>query len=253
MEILNVASYRFVRLADPAGLKAAWLNHGRSLGVKGTIILAEEGINLFLAGAETAVRALIAIIEDAPGLARLDLKESWSETPPFRRFKIKVRREIVTFRQPGIDPVDHPTPTMSPEELRARLDRGDPIVLLDTRNGFEVERGTFRGALYWGNRNFTEFGQIARERVGELAGKTVVSFCTGGIRCEKAAPYLRALGASDVYQLEGGILRYFERVGRNHFDGDCFVFDERDALDPSLRPANACSINAATSPRTEGC
>ncbi len=246
MNILNVASYRFVRLTDPAGLKAAWLERGRALGVKGTILLAEEGINLFLAGAETAVRTLIAIIEDTPGLDGLDLKESWSETPPFRRFKIKVKREIVTFRQPGIDPVANPAPTMSPEELRARLDQGEPIVLLDTRNGVEVARGTFRGALHWGNHNFTEFGQIARERIDELAGKTVVSFCTGGIRCEKAAPYLRSLGAKDVHQLEGGILRYFERVGRDHFDGDCFVFDERAALDPSLRPADPHAVSAST-------
>jgi UPF0176 protein len=245
MNILNVATYRFVRLADPVGLKAAWLERGRALGVKGTILLAEEGINLFLAGAETAVRSLITIIEDTPGLAGLDLKESWSETPPFKRFKIKVKREIVTFRQPGIDPVANPAPTMSPEELRARLDRGEPIVLLDTRNGVEVARGTFRGALYWGNHNFTEFGQIARARIGELAGKTVVSFCTGGIRCEKAAPFLRSLGAAGVHQLEGGILRYFERVGRDHFDGDCFVFDERAALDASLRPAEPERVREA--------
>ena len=115
-------------------------------------------------------------------------------------------------------------------------DRGDDIVLLDTRNDVEVETGTFKNAVFWGNKNFTEFADAARAHVNELAGKTVVSFCTGGIRCEKAAPFLQSLGATNVYQLNGGILRYFEQVGRDHYDGDCFVFDERAAVDPGLAP-----------------
>ncbi len=247
--ILNVSTYRFTAIADPSALREAWLGAGRALGLKGTILIAHEGVNIFLAGAETAVRSLLTLIEDTPGLSGLDTKESWSETAPFKRFKVKVKREIVTFRQPGIDPVHAPAPFITPEALKARLDAGEPLVLLDTRNDNEVARGSFDGAIFWGNRNFTEFGQLAHTRADELRGKTVVSFCTGGIRCEKAAPLLRQLGV-DALQLEGGILRYFERVGREHFHGDCFVFDEREALDPSLRPAG---INAATSPPTAGC
>jgi len=233
-QILNIATYRFVGIDDPATLKASWLPKAKALGLKGTILLAQEGINLFLAGAETAIRSFMAIVDDDPRFAGLDLKESWSDTVPFKRMKIKLKREIVTFRQDGVDPVNAPAPFMTPAELKHRLDAGEQIVLLDTRNDVEVARGTFDNALFWGNRNFTEFGHMSRERIGELQGKTVVSFCTGGIRCEKAAPYLRSLGANDVYQLEGGILRYFEQVGRDHYHGDCFVFDERAALDPAL-------------------
>lgn len=239
--ILNISTYRFVAINNAAELKAQWLPRAKALGLKGTILLAEEGINLFLAGAETAVRSFLSVIEDDTRFAGLDPKESWSDSAPFQRMKIKLKREIVTFRQPGLDPVGRPAPFMPPAELKRRLDAGEPLVLLDTRNDVEVAKGTFDHALFWGNRNFTEFGQIAREHIDQLKGKTVVSFCTGGIRCEKAAPFLQQLGVSDVYQLEGGILRYFELVGRDHYHGDCFVFDERAALDPQLAATETAS------------
>lgn len=239
--ILNISTYRFVAINNAAELKALWLPRARALGLKGTILLAEEGINLFLAGAETAVRSFLSVIEDDTRFANLDPKESWSDTAPFQRMKIKLKREIVTFRQPDLDPAGQPAPFMPPAELKRRLDAGESLVLLDTRNDVEVAKGTFDHALFWGNRSFTEFGQIAREHIDELKGKTVVSFCTGGIRCEKAAPFLQQLGVSDVYQLEGGILRYFEHVGRDHFHGDCFVFDERAALDPQLAATETAS------------
>ena len=126
---------------------------------------------------------------------------------------------------------------MTAKELKRRLDAGEDIVLLDTRNDVEVAKGTFKNALFWGNRNFTEFADVARLHVDELRDNTVVSFCTGGIRCEKAAPFLQTLGAENVFQLQGGILRYFEEVGRDHYDGDCFVFDERTAVDSTLAAA----------------
>jgi UPF0176 protein len=236
--ILNIATYRFVQIDDPEAVRARLLPHATALGLKGTILLAHEGINMFLAGAETTVRSFLSILDDDPRFANLDIKESWSETMPFHKMKIKVKDEIVTFRQPQVNPAKTPAPFMSPEDLKARLDRGDEIVLLDTRNDVEVDTGTFKGARFWGNKNFTEFGEIAKAHIDELKNKTVVSFCTGGIRCEKAAPYLQSLGAKDVYQLEGGILRYFERVGRDHYDGDCFVFDERAAVDPALAPTD---------------
>lgn len=237
--ILNIATYRFVAIEDPAGLKSVLLPKARTLGLKGTILLAPEGINAFLAGAETAVRSFLAILDDDARFAGLDIKESWSETVPFKRMKIKLKREIVTFRQEGVDPVNAPAPFMLAVDLKRRLDAGDDIVLLDTRNDVEVAKGTFDNAVFWGNRNFTEFGEIARDHIDALRDKTVVSFCTGGIRCEKAAPFLHSIGVKDVYQLQGGILRYFEQVGRDHYTGDCFVFDERAALDASLHAHDA--------------
>lgn len=234
--ILNIATYRFVSIDDPEAVRARLLPHADALGLKGTILLAREGINMFLAGAETTVRTFLAMLDDDARLANLDIKESWSEEMPFHKMKIKVKDEIVTFRQPQVNPGKTPAPFMSATELKTRLDRGEEIVLLDTRNDVEVDTGTFKNAVFWGNKNFTEFGDIAKTHIDELKDKTVVSFCTGGIRCEKAAPYLQSLGAKDVYQLEGGILRYFEQVGRDHYDGDCFVFDERAAVDPALLP-----------------
>ena len=243
--ILNIATYRFVAINDPAALKAALLPRAQAIGLKGTILLAPEGINAFLAGAETAVRSFLALLDDDARFANLNIKESWSETVPFARLKIKLKNEIVTFRQAGLNPVSNPAPAMSPIELKRRLDSGEPIVLLDTRNDVEVAKGTFKNALFWGNRNFTEFADVARQHVDELRDKTVVSFCTGGIRCEKAAPFLQSLGAEKVFQLQGGILRYFEEVGRDHYDGDCFVFDERAAVDSTL---SASSTNRKNSP-----
>ncbi len=235
--ILNIATYRFVAIDDPAGLKAELMPRAQALGLKGTLLLAPEGINAFLAGAETAVRSFLALLDDDARFRGLNVKESWSETVPFVRLKIKLKQEIVTFRQPGLNPVSNPAPAMTAMELKRRLDAGEDIVLLDTRNDVEVAQGTFHNAAFWGNRNFTEFADVARAHVNELRGKTVVSFCTGGIRCEKAAPFLQSLGAQNVFQLQGGILRYFEEVGRDHYDGDCFVFDERSALDSTLSTA----------------
>ena len=232
--ILNIATYRFVAINDPAALKAVLLPRAQALGLKGTILLAPEGINAFIAGAETAVRSFLASLDDDARFAGLIIKESWSETVPFVRLKIKLKQEIVTFRQAGLNPVSNPAPAMTAIELKRRLDAGEDIVLLDTRNDVEVAKGTFKNALFWGNRNFTEFADVARLHVNALRNKTVVSFCTGGIRCEKAAPFLQSLGAENVFQLQGGILRYFEEVGRDHYDGDCFVFDERTAVDSTL-------------------
>ncbi len=239
--ILNIATYRFVAIHDPAALKATLLPRAQALGLKGTILLAPEGINSFLAGAETAVRSFLAWLDDDVRFAGLDIKESWSDTVPFARLKIKLKQEIVTFRQPGLNPVSNPAPVMTPIELKRRLDAGEDIILLDTRNDVEVAKGTFKNALFWGNRNFTEFADVARLHADELRDKTVVSFCTGGIRCEKAAPFVRSLGAENVFQLQGGILRYFQEVGRDHYDGDCFVFDERAAVDSALSASPSAS------------
>ena len=232
--ILNIATYRFVAINDAAALKAVLLPRAQALGLKGTILLAPEGINAFIAGAETAVRSFLALLDDDARFAGLNVKESWSDTAPFVRLKIKLKQEIVTFRQLGLNLVSNPAPAMTAIELKRRMDAGEDIVLLDTRNDVEVARGTFKNALFWGNRNFTEFADVARQHVDALRNKTVVSFCTGGIRCEKAAPFLQSLGVENVFQLQGGILRYFEEVGRDHYDGDCFVFDERTAVDSTL-------------------
>jgi UPF0176 protein len=240
-KVLNVSAYRFVPLPDAADLRGPLLARATALGLKGTILLAEEGINLFLAGSPDAVRAFLAELRSDPRLADLQAKESWSESVPFKRMLVKKKREIIRMNHPAIRPVAGRAPAIEARTLARWLDQGhddagQPVVLLDTRNAFEVAQGTFEGALDWQLAKFSEFPEALREHAGELRDATVVSFCTGGIRCEKAALVMQEAGLANVWQLEGGILKYFEEVGGKHFRGECFVFDERELLDPELKP-----------------
>ena len=240
-KVLNVSAYRFVPLPDAAALREPLLARAQALGLKGTILLAEEGINLFLAGAPGAVRALLAQLREDPRMAALEAKESWSDHVPFGRMRVKLKREIIRMNHPAIQPAAGGAPALDAPTLKRWLDQGHddagrPVVTLDTRNAFEVDYGTFDGAIDWRLEKFSDFPQALREHLPQLQDKTVVSFCTGGIRCEKAALVMREAGLDAVYQLEGGILKYFEETGGAHFHGRCFVFDEREALDGALRP-----------------
>lgn len=239
-KVLNVSAYQFVPLPDAAALRERLLGRCLALGLKGTILLAEEGINLFLAAEEAPLRAFLGELRADPRFSGLQPKESWSESVPFRRMLVKKKREIIRMNHPAIRPAAGRAPAVDARTVARWLDQGHddqgrPVVLLDTRNAFEVEHGTFEGALDWRLAKFSEFPQALREHAGELEGRTVVSFCTGGIRCEKAALVMQEAGLRDVWQLEGGILKYFEEVGGKHFKGECFVFDEREVLDPELK------------------
>ncbi|MGR6740553.1 sulfurtransferase [Microbacterium sp. F1-18] len=236
--VLNVSAYLFTHIADPAALRDVLRERAEGAGLKGTILLAEEGVNLFLAGAESAVREFLDDLRADARFAALTAKESWSDEQPFGRMLVKVKREIIRMDRPTIRPADERAPSVTPGDLRRWLDQGHDdsgreVVLLDTRNAFEVEYGTFAGTVDWRIERFTQFPDAAAAHHDQLAGKTVVSFCTGGIRCEKAAIVLREEGV-DAYQLEGGILGYFEREGGAHWNGECFVFDERESLAPDL-------------------
>lgn len=238
--VLNVSGYRFVPLPDAAALRGPLLARARALDLRGTILLAGEGINLFLAGTAAGVHELLAHLRADPRLAGLEVKESWSEEVPFRRMLVKHKREIIRMNHPAIRPAEGRAPAVDARTLARWLDRGHddagrPVVMLDTRNAFEVDHGSFEGALDWRLAKFSEFPQALTEHLGELRDRTVVSFCTGGIRCEKAALVMREAGLEHVWQLEGGILKYFEEAGDVHFRGACFVFDERQALTAELR------------------
>lgn len=235
--LLNISAYKFAPLADLPPLRARLLARGNAAQLKGTVLLSPEGINLFIAGPPADVRRFLEEVRSVPGFADLTAKESFSVTTPFGRLRVKIKREIIAFEVPGIDPARRPAPRLAPQTLRAWLDAGQAVTLLDTRNDYEVERGTFRGAVAAGIRRFRDFPSATARLPDELKHRPVVTFCTGGIRCEKAAPYLQRAGFTDVYQLDGGILSYFEQCGTAHFDGECFVFDERGALDGDLRPA----------------
>ncbi len=240
--ILNVSTYRFVPLPDAADLVTPLRDRAEALGLKGTVLLAEEGINLFLAGPASAVNGWLDALRLDPRFADLPAKESWSETQPFKRLKVKAKREIIRMDHPTIRPAEGRAPALPPATLKRWLDQGHdddgrPVTMLDTRNAFEVEAGAFDGAVDWGLHKFTDFPPALRAHASDFDGHTVVSYCTGGIRCEKAALLMQEAlpPGTPVYQLEGGILKYFEEVGGAHYHGTCFVFDEREALDPSLK------------------
>jgi UPF0176 protein len=242
--IRNIAAYRFVAVADPGGLADVLRARAEAGGLRGTILVAGEGLNLFLAGEPAAIDGFVAALRDDPRFADLIVKASDSEALPFSRLKVKVKPEIISFRMPDAAPVARRAPTVSPEALARWIrqghdDDGRRLALLDTRNREEVAHGSFADAITLPIDNFTELPEAVLARREALANATVVSFCTGGIRCEKAALWMRAQGMDNVLQLDGGILGYFEAVGGFGYEGGCFVFDDRIALAPTLAPMPA--------------
>ena len=240
--IRNVAAYHFVAIDDPAALVAAVRARAEGDGLMGTVLVAPEGINLFLAGAPGAIGGFLDWLRGDPRFATLQVKDSDSAAQPFARLKVKLKREIISFRRDGAAPLSRArAPAVAPGDLARWIaqgadDAGRRLVLLDTRNREEIAHGTFSGALTLPIDNFTDLPDALEPHRAALADATVVSFCTGGIRCEKAALWMRDTGMDNVLQLDGGILGYFEAVGGAGYDGRCFVFDERIALDPQLRP-----------------
>jgi UPF0176 protein len=238
-KILNISSYKFVPLSDAQELRHLLLERCLKRSLKGTILLAEEGINLFLAGPAHDVRGFVAELQTDPRFSDIRPKESWSEEPPFKKMLVKVKGEIIRMNHPTIRPAEGRAPAVTPATAKRWLDQGfddngRPVVILDTRNDYEVDEGTFKGAIDWRLTKFTEFPDALRAHKEELEDKTIISFCTGGIRCEKAAIFMQQNGLPHTYQLEGGILKYFEETDGSHYDGGCFVFDERRAVDVSL-------------------
>jgi UPF0176 protein len=241
--VLNIAAYRFVDIADADLLRARLAQRAEAASLKGTVLIAPEGINLFLAGAPDGVRGWLAALRDDPRFAGLEAKESLSERVPFRRLRVRLKREIIRMNHPAVRPASGRAPAVDAATLArwlaaGRCDAGRQIALLDTRNAFEVDAGAFEGAIDWRLKQFSDFPAALEAHRADLEGKTVVSYCTGGIRCEKAALLMHERGLPHVLQLDGGILKYFEATqGAPHWRGDCFVFDDRIALNAALDPA----------------
>jgi UPF0176 protein len=245
---LNISAYRFVELEALPALREHLEASATAAGLKGTILLAEEGINLFVAGEAPPLRRWVAeALHADPRFASLATKDSFSPTLPFRHLRVKIKREIIRMNHARIQPQRGRAPSVAPGTLARWLaqghdDSGRSLALLDTRNAFEADAGTFEGAHDWRIERFSDFPAAFEARRAELEGKTVVSFCTGGIRCEKAALYMgeRLPG---VLQLEGGILAYFAATqgAAPGWKGRCVVFDERGALDPQLAPATSAA------------
>jgi UPF0176 protein len=233
--ILNIAAYRFVELEQLPALRELFREHSAAHKLKGTILLTPEGINLFLAGEATELEAFIDWLTADPRFAGIEIKRSWSDEVPFNRMLVKLKKEIITFHQPDFDRTAHPAPQLPPAELKKWYDEGRAFIIVDTRNDFEYRVGTFKNAVNLQLNTFGDFA-AATERLKEYRDIPIVTFCTGGVRCEKAAPFMAGAGFNQVYQLQGGILKYFEECGASHYDGECFVFDKRVALDGDLKP-----------------
>lgn len=248
MTILNIAAYKFVALDNLTELREQLLSNARELSLRGSILLAPEGINLFIAGEQSSVDSFLAQLTADGRFADLQCKRSYSREQPFNRMLVKIKKEIIAFRQPDIDPVNAPAPRISPQQLKAWLDDGRNVTLLDTRNNYEVKLGTFSGARDFGLKHFRDFPQAVASNAEQFSDETIVTFCTGGIRCEKAAPLLIKNGFREVYQLDGGILAYFEQCGGAHFEGECFIFDRRVGLDPNLEETGTVQCFACLSP-----
>ncbi len=241
LSYLNLSAYQFTPFdaGELPAIRVRLLDRAKALGLHGTILLSTEGINLFIAGRPDDVAAMLDELRTLPGLSELAPKESWSAEQPFNRMLVKIKKEIIAFGVEGIDPARQPAPRLAPRLLKQWLDEGRPVTLLDTRNGYEVHLGTFAGAIDPQIDHFRDFPAALRQLPAELKEQPVVTFCTGGIRCEKAAPLLVREGFKSVYQLDGGILKYFEECGGAHYAGECFVFDRRVGLDAQLQATGA--------------
>ncbi len=239
------AFYRFTRIEDPAALRPALRAMAEGQGVRGSILLAPEGINGTIAAPAAGIDAMLAHLRTLPGCADLDAKLSLAPTMPFGRLKLRLKREIVTLGRPEADPARAVGTYVPPAAWNALV--SDPgTVLIDARNAYEVAIGTFPGALDPGTEAFGDFPAWWAATRDSLKGKRIAMFCTGGIRCEKATALLRSEGVEDVFHLQGGILKYLEEVpaSENLWQGECFVFDGRVSVGPGLVPGDATTCAA---------
>ncbi|WP_411860491.1 rhodanese-related sulfurtransferase [Halioxenophilus sp. WMMB6] len=252
MSVVVAAMYRFVALPDFEALRQPLLDFCSAQGIKGTLLLAQEGINGTVAGSREAIDALLAYLRQDPRLEAIDHKEAIHESLPFYRMKVKLKKEIVTMGVEGIDPNQVVGTYVAPQDWNALI--SDPEVLLvDTRNDYEVGIGTFKNAINPKTTTFREFPDYVKANLDPAKHKKVAMFCTGGIRCEKSTAYLKEQGFDEVYHLHGGILKYLEEVpeAESLWQGECFVFDNRVAVNHQLEKGQYDQCHGCRRPITE--
>lgn len=233
--VVNIAGYRFVDLPDRDDIRDPMLEECLRLNLKGSILLSQNGINFFLAGIQSSVDGFLQYLELDERFIGIDLKISYTDYQPFRRMLVKRKREIISLGLDDIKPSEFTGPHISPTEFKRMLDEEEDIVILDTRNDYETRIGSFEGSIDLDIQSFRNFPDAIETLPDEYKSKTFVMYCTGGIRCEKASAVMLNAGFEDVRQLDGGILAYLEQHGESHWNGDCFVFDQRVAVDHNLR------------------
>ncbi|MDO5640961.1 MAG: rhodanese-related sulfurtransferase [Paracoccus sp. (in: a-proteobacteria)] len=250
--LIVAALYHFTPFPDPQALKAPLARLACEAGVKGTLLLAHEGINGTIAGPRDGIDAVLTHIRALPGCDGLVWKESPARTMPFGRMKVRIKPEIVTMGQPGIDPRARAGHYVAPADWNALISAPD-VAVIDTRNDYEVAIGSFRGAIDPGTASFRDFPAWWQANAARFQGKRIAMFCTGGIRCEKSTNYLISQGVEDVYHLEGGILKYLEDMPEENslWQGECFVFDQRVSLGHGLRQGRHSLCHACRRPLSD--
>ena len=235
MNMLHISAYKFVQFdsTELFTLQKELRTQAAEYSLKGTILLSEEGANFCLAGLPDSVQNFKNYLQSIKKFANLTFKESTSDQQPYKKLLVKIKKEIITLGMPHLS--SQTAPYVTPQQLKELYEEQCDMVMLDTRNNYEVQMGTFEGALQLDIKNFQEFPQALAQLPEELKQKTIVTFCTGGIRCEKAVLVMQQQGFKNVYQLQGGILNYFKESGDAFYEGDCFVFDERLVLDSHLQ------------------
>ena len=251
-QIVVCALYKFVTLENYPALKPPLLKFMLDQQVRGTLLLAKEGINGTVAGSRAAIDALLDYLRSDPRLQTLSYKESYTDTPPFLRSRVKLKREIVTMGVEGIDPRHSVGTYVKPTDWNQLI--SDPqVLLIDTRNDYEIQVGSFKNAVNPGTESFREFPDYVKQHLDPQKHKKVAMFCTGGIRCEKSTAYLKEQGFEEVYHLEGGILKYLEEVPEQEslWEGECFVFDERVTVNHQLEKGDYDQCHACQLPITD--
>ena len=246
--VVNIAGYRFADMPDRDELRQPFRDLCQELDLKGTILSAYEGINFFLAGSQTSIDSFVKWLEEDARFIDIPLKVSYSDYQPFRRMNVRLKKEIISLGLDHIKPAEMTGEEITPTAFKQLLDAGEEVIVLDTRNEYECRIGTFENAFEMNIRSFRDFPKAVSEMDEDLKDKQVVMFCTGGIRCEKASVVMMDAGFSNVKQLKGGILGYFEEVGGDYWNGDCFVFDRRVAVNPELEETDVVQCFACREP-----
>ena len=232
--VVNIAGYKFEPLENPVDLVRMYQQKCDDLKLKGTMLISKNGINFSLAGTQQATDTIIAFLEEDNRFLNIPLKVTYSETQPFRRMKVRLKKEIISLGRKDINPRELTGERISPQDLKNLLDNKEDVLVLDTRNEYETRVGKFENAIDLNLDTFRDFPKAIESLPEEYKDKQIVMYCTGGIRCEKASAVMMKAGFADVKQLEGGVLDYFKETGGAYWEGDCFVFDERVALDTEL-------------------
>jgi len=234
MKIANITGYKFTPIEDELHLKETILRRSINLNLKGTVLISSKGLNFSVSGTKNNIDKFIVFIHSDSRFADVDVKITYNEYQPFRKMLVRIKKEIISMGVEEINPYQFTGQKISPKELNDKLDNNEEIVLLDTRNEYEVRLGTFKNALDLNLDSFRDFPEEIEKLREDLNGREIVMFCTGGIRCEKASALMLKNGFQNIKQIEGGIINYFKETGGKHWNGDCFVFDDRVALNKDL-------------------